>query len=59
MDKQRIEAYLNLIQELLSCPREEQPEIWRANSHLVERGLVAVMEVVNADMIEEGELNAI
>lgn len=59
MDEQRIEAYLNLIAELLSCPQGEEPEIWRANLHLVERGLVVVMEVLDADMIEEGELNAI
>jgi hypothetical protein len=59
MDEQRIEAYLNLIAELLSCPQGEKPEIWRANSHLVERGLVAGMEMVAANMIEEGEQNAI
>jgi hypothetical protein len=43
MDEQRLQAYLNLIQSLLNCPRGEENQILQANSELVDAGLVKVM----------------
>ena len=31
MNEERIQAYLNLIQALLSCPNGEEPQILQAN----------------------------
>jgi hypothetical protein len=44
MDENRIQNYLNLIQELLNCPGGEEPEILQANSELVDLGFLQVCE---------------
>jgi hypothetical protein len=36
MDENRAQAYTNLIQQLLSCPNGEEPQILQANLELVE-----------------------
>jgi len=43
MNEQRQEAYLNLIQSLLNCPSDEEPEILAANAELIDAGLVQMM----------------
>ena len=43
MDQLRRQAYLNLIQSLLSCANGEENKILQANSELVDAGLVQVM----------------
>ncbi len=43
MDELRRQAYLNLIELLLSCPNGEENQILQANSELVDAGLVQVM----------------
>ncbi|MBD2606320.1 tetratricopeptide repeat protein [Scytonema hofmannii FACHB-248] len=58
MDEQRIKDYLNLIQELLSCPSGQEGEILQTNSNLIDEGLIAVMEQVAADMAEDGDRDA-
>lgn len=40
MDENRLQAYQNLIQDLLSCSSGEEAEILSANSELVDAGLV-------------------
>jgi tetratricopeptide (TPR) repeat protein/CHAT domain-containing protein len=54
MDEQRIEDYINLIEELLSCPSGKEMEILHTNSHLIDDGLVKGMNWVS----EEGGPNA-
>src|SRR4028119_2080032 len=58
MDKQRIEDYWSLIQELLSCSSGEESDILQRHSNLVDEGLVGVMVRVAAMMAEEGDPNA-
>ncbi|MFB2834479.1 tetratricopeptide repeat protein [Floridanema evergladense] len=40
MDKQRIAAYGQLIQQLLECPSDKEPQILKANSDLLDIGLL-------------------
>lgn len=44
MDEQRQEAYLNLINQLLVSPSELEEAILRANSHLIDAGLIQKLE---------------
>lgn len=46
MDEQRLQAYVNVIQQLLSCSAGEEGEVLQANAEWVDLGLVQVMEVV-------------
>ncbi|WP_293150964.1 MULTISPECIES: hypothetical protein [unclassified Microcoleus] len=59
MDEQRIQAYLQLIYSLLKCPNGQEVELLEANSDLVDRGLLKSMVLVEADLLEKGEQNAI
>ena len=54
MDQQRREAYLNLINSLLSCPSGEEPGILDANQDLIDIGLVQVMRQ-EAEVLAERE----
>ena len=58
MDENRIQDYLNLIQQLLNCPSGEEPEILQANSDLLDLGFLQVCEGVAAQFAEEGNENA-
>jgi len=58
MDDRQLEAYLNLIQLLLNCPRGEENQILQANSELVDAGLVQVMQLVAEIEREKGNENA-
>ncbi|WP_346290762.1 CHAT domain-containing tetratricopeptide repeat protein [Sphaerothrix gracilis] len=58
MDEQRVQAYVALIEQLLSCPQGQEAEILQAKAELVDAGLLEVMEQV-ADYLEsQGDSNA-
>ncbi|MGD1808741.1 CHAT domain-containing protein [Dapis sp. BLCC M126] len=57
MDEQRIEAYLNLINQLLTHP-DEVVEILEANRELVDEGLLQVMEYYAQQLAENDDQNA-
>ncbi|NCR15495.1 MAG: DUF3110 domain-containing protein [Microcystis aeruginosa LL13-03] len=46
MNEQRTQAYLNLINQLLSCNNGDEPRILQKNQELLDRGLVEVMVAV-------------
>jgi hypothetical protein len=58
MNQQRLKAYLNLIQGLLSCPRGEEWILLRQYEKLVNPELVEVMEQVASNLATEGEIKA-
>ncbi|MEQ8956323.1 MAG: tetratricopeptide repeat protein, partial [Coleofasciculus sp. C2-GNP5-27] len=58
MDEQRMTAYLNLIQSLLTCPDGEEVSLLQANAELVDEEFVQIMVVVAAQMAEAGNENA-
>jgi len=55
MDEQRVQAYLELIQKLLSCPTGEENTILHAHSDLVDGGLLQMCEQVAHLMEENGD----
>ncbi|MEQ8466433.1 CHAT domain-containing protein [Coleofasciculus sp. E1-EBD-02] len=59
MDEQRLQAYLTLINALLTCPSgEEGQKILQDNAELVDAGLVATMAQVAEALAERGDENA-
>ncbi|MCS6792191.1 MAG: hypothetical protein N3E45_04530 [Oscillatoriaceae bacterium SKW80] len=58
MNEQRIEAYLALIERLLTCEGGEEPQILNANLELIDKGLLQTMELVAAKLAEDGNLEA-
>jgi hypothetical protein len=56
MNQQRLKAYLNLIQGLLSCPNGEEWILLRQHEDLVNPELVQVMEQVANHLVGEGHL---
>lgn len=46
MNEQRTQAYLNLINQLLSCNNSDEPRILQENRELLDEGLVQVMVAV-------------
>jgi hypothetical protein len=46
MNEQRTRAYLNLVNQLLSCNDGNEPRILQKNQELVDQGLVEVMVAV-------------
>ena len=58
MDEQRLNAYIQLIQELLDCPNEEKAAILSANPELIDADLVQVMQAEAEKMAEGGQGNA-
>ena len=57
MDENRTQAYINLIESLLSCPSDEKSQILKANWELLDLGFLQVCEGVAARLAEEGEEN--
>ena len=55
MREERLEAYLNLIQVLLSSSSGEEMEILQTNQALMDAGLVQTMEAVAAMLAERGD----
>jgi tetratricopeptide (TPR) repeat protein len=58
MREERLEAYLNLIQVLLSSSSGEEMEILQTNQALIDAGLVQTMEAVAAMLAERGDGDA-
>lgn len=58
MDEQRQEAYLNLIQSLLSCPSGEESKLLDSQYHLVDNGLVQIIEQVATILQQQGDSSA-
>ncbi|OCR01641.1 hypothetical protein BCD67_19345, partial [Oscillatoriales cyanobacterium USR001] len=58
MDETRAQAYLNLIQQLLSCPNGEEPQILQDNLELVDAEFLQVCEIIADRMAGEGQENA-
>ncbi|QNH59145.1 CHAT domain-containing protein [Limnospira indica] len=56
MDEQRVQAYLSLIQELLTRPSEED-DILNRHLELVDEGFVQVCELVAAQLQQAGQDN--
>ncbi|MGK7874828.1 MAG: hypothetical protein AB4426_16460 [Xenococcaceae cyanobacterium] len=50
-NSQRMQAYLELIQSLITCPSAQIPEIFNANRELLDAGLVQTMLGVANDLI--------
>ena len=57
MDETRAQAYLQLIQTLLTCPNGEENQILNANSELVNAELVQTMVAVAAQLSENNQEN--
>lgn len=58
MDEQRIEAYVNLIEQLLGCANGEELAVLQHHRELVDGGLLAVM-AQRVDLLErQGNPNA-
>ncbi|WP_017713883.1 CHAT domain-containing protein [Prochlorothrix hollandica] len=58
MDEARVQAYLELIQELLSCPGGQEAAVLTQRRELVDGGLVAMMGQVAEMLRREGRPNA-
>ncbi|HEY9832942.1 MAG TPA: hypothetical protein V6D26_20480 [Stenomitos sp.] len=58
MTEQRQEQYLNLIDQLLSCPNGQEPEVLDAQSELIDAGLVQIMVQVATVMAHEDNQDA-
>lgn len=56
MQQRRLKAYLELIQELLSCPSGEEWIRLRQNEDLVDPGFVQTMEQVANSLAKEGDV---
>ncbi|MFN6474386.1 MAG: hypothetical protein RMY36_032535, partial [Nostoc sp. SerVER01] len=57
MNEQRLQAYSQLIQNLLSCPSGEEPKILAANTELLDADFVQVLAAVADDFAQQGEEN--
>ncbi len=57
MNEQRTQAYLNLINQLLSCNEGDEPQILQENEELLDQGLVEVMIAVARQLEEAGREN--
>ncbi len=44
MDEQHSQAYVNLIEQLLACADDEEPNILQANQELIDPEFLQVME---------------
>ncbi|NEZ57128.1 hypothetical protein [Adonisia turfae] len=58
MQQRRLNAYLNLIQELLTCPKGEEWIRLKQHEHLVDSELLQVMEQVASQLLREGNRQA-
>jgi CHAT domain-containing protein len=57
-DKQQVEAYINLIQQLLGCEDGTENAILQQHTELVDAGLVGVMKQYVGWMESQGDTNA-
>ena len=57
MDEQRLQAYQQLIQQLLSCPNGEEAAILAANTELLDVGFLQMVVEVAENFTQKGEEN--
>jgi CHAT domain-containing protein len=57
MNEQRTEAYLNLIDQLLTCNQGDEPRILQENQELLDQGLIEVMIAVAQQYEKAGNEN--
>ena len=57
MDEQRLQAYQQLIQQLLSCPNGEEAAILAANTELLDVGFLQMVVGVAGMFTQEGQEN--
>ena len=55
MDEARLNAYIQLIQELLTCPSGEETAILSNHPELIDEGLVQVMRAEAEKRVQQGE----
>ena len=55
MNPERQEAYLNLIERVLSCPNGLEPEVLSSCSDLIDAGFVQMLIEISASMAREGD----
>ncbi|ESA35720.1 rough deal protein [Leptolyngbya sp. Heron Island J] len=58
MKQRRLNAYLKLIQELLTCPRGEEWIRLKQHEDLVDANLVQIMEQIASQLLQEGNRQA-
>lgn len=58
MKQRRLNAYLKLIQELLTCPRGEEWIRLKQHEELVDSELVQIMEQIASQLLQEGNRQA-
>ena len=54
MNPERQEAYLNLIERVLTCPNGQEPEVLSSCSDLIDAGFVQMLIEVSASMAYAG-----
>jgi len=54
----RVQAYANLIQQLLTCPNGEEPQLLQANSELIDGEFLQVCQMIAENLAGEGQENA-
>nr|CAO90119.1 unnamed protein product [Microcystis aeruginosa PCC 7806] len=57
MNEQRAQAYINLIEQLLTCADGEEPNILQANQELIDPEFLQVMENYATGLEEQGNNN--
>ncbi|NCS57704.1 MAG: hypothetical protein GPJ16_12480 [Microcystis aeruginosa G11-04] len=57
MDEQRTQAYINLIEQLLTCANGEEPNILQANQELIHPEFLQVMENYATGLEQQGNNN--
>lgn len=55
MNPERQEAYLNLIERVLTCPNGQEPEVLSSSSDLIDAGFVQMLIQISASMAREGD----
>ncbi|MGD1698823.1 CHAT domain-containing protein [Dapis sp. BLCC M229] len=58
MNEQRLTAYAQLIEQLLECPQGKEPDILQNHQHLIDEGLIAVMQQYAQHLAEAGNENS-
>ncbi|MBC1192642.1 MAG: hypothetical protein EWV83_07915 [Microcystis sp. M_OC_Ca_00000000_S217Cul] len=59
MDEARLQAYVNLIEQLLACADGEEPNILQANQELIDPQFLQVMENYATGLEEQGNHNPV
>ena len=57
MDESRAQAYLQLIQTLLTCPNGDEAQILQDNSELLDREFLQACEVIAENLTQQGQEN--